>query len=184
MYEVLELHLAGVPLSRKHAEAIKKVVGKTRRSSGFARFVTLPASERELIDNLVRSYPCPQGNGSKKGTCIVARGGTTYGEPAWVSVQYVASEGQLGASKQFEVLYASARALAVKRGILPSDEQVAWDHMHAVASAENAQRNRRIHLEVMVDALQLYLARDLGPDAEHRAMAAKFLKQYQEGRVL
>jgi hypothetical protein len=76
---------------------------------------------------------------------------------------------------------------AVERGILPSDEQVAWDHMHTVASADNARRNRHIHLEVMRNALELYLihtAMDKQLFWEQRACAEKYLKQYQKGRVL
>jgi hypothetical protein len=192
VYTHLELHLAAVPLSRKHARALKKITDakKNRMGGSFARYVTLPASERDLIDDLVRSYPCRvNGSGGRKGTAIVARGGNTHGEPAWVSVQYVApiGEGEAGPSAQFERLHAEARAQAVERGILPSDEQVAWDHMHAVASAENGRRNRQIHLEVMLNALELYLVHT-GMDKqlfwEQRACAERYLKQYQEGGVL
>ena len=190
MYTHLELHLAAVPLSRKHARAIVKCGGKAnalRSHYSHQRFVTLPATERALIDELVRAYPCRvNSTGGKKGTCIVARGGEVHNEPAWVVVQYVASVGELGACEQFDVLYASAREQAVKRGILKSDEQVAWDQMHAEATAENGRRNRAIHLEVMTAALELYILQAMGRTdyAERRAMAEKYLKQYREGRVL
>jgi hypothetical protein len=62
--------------------------------------------------------------------------------------------------------------------------------MHAVATAENAQRNRRIHLEVMCEALSQYIENAGRPEdkwpreREKLACAEKYLKQYQEGRVL
>jgi hypothetical protein len=196
MYELLELHLAAVPLSRKHAAAVKKARGDktSARGNRLTRYVTLPATERDLIDELVREYG---GETKTGGTTIVARGGNTYGEPAWVAVQQVSPKGQLGASEQFAVLYASAREQAVKRGILPSDEQVAWDKAYAEATAENERRKREVYLEVMCEALTQYLeswAPDNTPDSltrnetaregEKRACAERYLKQYQEGRVL
>lgn len=190
MYERLELHLAAVPLSRKHAEAIKKARGDktSARGNRSARFVTLPASERDLIDELVREY----GTGTKSGTTIVARGGNTYGAPAWVTVQHVAPKGQLGASEQFAVLYNSAREQAIKLGTIPSDEQAAWDKAYTEATAENARRNREVYLEVMCEALTQYLenwAPDDTPDSlirnetaregEKRACAERYLKDFQ-----
>jgi len=182
-YTSLELHLAAVPLSRKHAKAIVACGGKAkalRSHYSHQRFVTVPATERALVDELVRTYPNPQSN--KRGTVIVARGGD-YREPSWVSVQYVNAQGTMGASEQFAVLYASAHAQAVERGILLSVEQRAWDHMHAEATAENGRRNRAVHLDVMVMALKGFLARTDIAD-EQRWCAQRYLKQYQEGRVL
>jgi hypothetical protein len=184
MYTHLELHLAAVPLSRKHAKAIRDCGGKAnglRSHYDHRRYVTLPATESKLFDELVRAYP----NGPR--TTVVARGGDASKEPFWVVVQTVPAAKDCSPSVLFAKDYARAHAQAVKRGILLSDEQKAWDRMHAMASAENATRNRHIHLEVMRNALELYLVHT-GMDKqlfwEQRACAEKYLKQYQEGRVL
>ena len=182
-YTLLELHLAPVPLARKHVQAIRKGGGKAkglRSHYSHQRFVTVPATERALIDELVRAYPNPQSG--KRGTVMVARGGD-YREPAWVSVQYVNAKGKMGACEQFDVLYASAHAQAVERGILRSREQVAWDKAFYEATDENNRRNRAVHLDVMVMALKGFLARTDIAD-EQRWCAERHLQQYKEGRAL
>jgi len=184
MYTHLELHLAALPLSRKHAKAVMTARGERSTIRGYrsARYVTLPATERELIDELVRTYPCPSGHNPRHGTAIVARGGDSA-EPAWVVVQYVVPSDQMGASEQFERLYTKALAQAVSRGICRSDAQRAWDAAFSEATTENDRRNRAVYLDVMTMALIGFLKRTDIAD-EQRWCAERYLRQYKEGRVL
>jgi hypothetical protein len=118
-YDKLELHLSPAPLSRSHATRIKACGGtysECRSHHADKRFVTIPASERVLINELAQAYY----NGSKrKGMTMIARG--TIGiQPPWVIVQYVSDPVACGkdAVEQFEQRYAKAYDQAVKRGII------------------------------------------------------------------
>ena len=90
-YDNLELHLAALPLSRKHAQQIKAACGSysaCRSPYASKRFVLVPASERALIDDLVRAYPSYDHK-----VTMIARGerGSLHGLPSWVVVQEVSS---------------------------------------------------------------------------------------------
>jgi hypothetical protein len=114
-YERLELHLAAQPLSRKHAKAIKAAGGSYSECRGDQRkrFVHVPVSERDLIDELVRTYT----DGPK--VTIVARGGDAFRHPAWVVVQYVNPKSDVEAPiAQFERKHATAYANADARGLI------------------------------------------------------------------
>lgn len=115
-YDKVELHLSATPLSRADAKYIKACGGtysECRSPYATTRFVTVPATERGLINDLVRDYF----NGKRM--TMIARGGVDNC-PAWVNVQYVADPVLCGkdAVEQFEQGYAKAYAQAVKRGII------------------------------------------------------------------
>lgn len=122
-YDQLELHLAPLPLSRTHAKKIKAVGGKYSAARGYAsaRYVTVPARERSLIDDLVRTY---FGAAKGKRMTIVATGGDEHKMPSWVSVQYIDDPVMCGkdAVEQFEHRYGRAFAHAVKRRIIKPSE--------------------------------------------------------------
>ena len=117
-YDNLELHLAAVPLSRKHAQRIKACCGSYSKClSHYAnrRYVLVPASERALIDDLARTY---SGWGGKVTMIARAERGNLHNLPAWVVVQEVNSMLDTSPTDQFERSYAAAYANAVKRGII------------------------------------------------------------------
>lgn len=118
-YDKVELHLSAAPLSRAHAKRIKACGGtysECRSAYANKRFVTVPATERGLIEELVRTYF----NGKRM--TMIARGGVVGfdNRPAWVVVQYVDDPVMCGkdAVEQFERGYAKAYAQAVERGII------------------------------------------------------------------
>ena len=89
-YQKIELHLGTGPLSRSQTRRIKACGGKySRLRSPYQdkRFVTVPASETDLINELVRVHPYG------RNTTMIARygNGADYGKrtPAWVVVQSV-----------------------------------------------------------------------------------------------
>src|SRR4051812_16176803 len=87
-YDKVELHLSPAPLSRAHAKQIKACGGtysECRSPYANKRFVTVPVTERGLIDNLARNYF----NGKRM--TMIARGGVDGfdNRPAWVVVQYI-----------------------------------------------------------------------------------------------
>ena len=115
-YDKLELHLAALPLSRAHAKRIKACGGTysaVRSPYANRRYVTVPASECDLINDLVVTY------GSKK-TTMIARGGVEGydNRPAWVTVQYVDPRFGDPPVTQFESAYTKAYDNAVQRGII------------------------------------------------------------------
>lgn len=120
IYDKLELHLAALPLSRRHSKLIKACGGKyseCRSPYANKRFVTVPAAERTLIDELVRTYR----NGPKM--TMIARGGVRGydNRPAWVVVQYVDPTADMAPTEQFARKLADAYVQATQRGLISNN---------------------------------------------------------------
>jgi hypothetical protein len=115
-YTELELHLDAMPLSRSHIKRIKEAGGRyshARSIYASKRFVTLPAVERALINELVIVHP------GLKLTTMIARGNGTDGLPSWIVVQQIDSRRIMEAPiDQFERKYRSALKQARERGIV------------------------------------------------------------------
>ena len=76
-YEKLELQLVAYPeFTARHGQRVKRAGGKYSDVRGYARtrFVTVPASEAALIDELARTYGQPSSH-----TTVVVRGLTAEG---------------------------------------------------------------------------------------------------------
>jgi hypothetical protein len=73
-YKNVELHLSpSTEFTRKYGKKVKAVGGNYSqvRGNSFQRFVTVPASEKELIDNLVTEFP--KRNSNERGTVMILR---------------------------------------------------------------------------------------------------------------
>jgi hypothetical protein len=116
-YTQVELHLNPMPLKRSHAKRIKACGGKYKACRSVydrTRYVVVPVAERELINDLVVSYP------HGKSTTMIARfdGLSRWFLPSWVIVQNVDPRTGDAPLKQFERKYNAAVEQASRRGLL------------------------------------------------------------------
>lgn len=114
-YENLELHLSTKPLLRKHVQRIKACGGKysaCRSPYANRRFVTVPATECALIDDLVRTY-C----GYDNKVTMIARGTAERRCPSWVVVQDVNALID-SPTERFAQLFAKSYVQATARGLI------------------------------------------------------------------
>jgi hypothetical protein len=113
-YENLELHLSAAPLKRKHVNAIRACCGSYSKCLGYSnrRYVLVPATERVLIDDLVRTY-CGYGNK----VTMIARGTAEQRCPSWVVVQEVNALVD-SPTEHFAQLFAKSYVQATARGLI------------------------------------------------------------------
>lgn len=112
-YRTIELHLDSSPLSHSQTRRIKAAGGKYSECRGYVRkrFVTVPASEIDLINELVRTHG---------GETMIARDDDKL--PSWVIVQHVDPEATEPPILQFIRLYQAAKRNAHERGIISTKE--------------------------------------------------------------
>jgi len=113
----LELHLNARPeFVKALGKRVKAAGGKYSHARGYAdcRFVTIPATEIELIDECLRRFP---GGTSRVGTCVIGRGDEMHRLPSWVVVQRV-EHGTRSGSVIFVEKFARSYFDAESRGLV------------------------------------------------------------------
>ena len=112
----VELHLSGNPeLIKKYGKKIKAVRGHYSECRGYQnkRFVTVPATETDLINVLVQTYPW----GNTKTTMVARESGPTYGNALNNNLYYYSRTLPVTPADFFTLNYQAARAA---QPIIPS----------------------------------------------------------------
>jgi hypothetical protein len=119
-YKKLELHLPPKALSHPHVRRIKACGGTygDTRGNVSIRFVHLPATEIDLINDLVRKQAYP----FTRQITMVARG--IDGDiPTWIVVQHVDPHSHEAPIAQFQRKFNAALRRAQLRGLIKQEKQ-------------------------------------------------------------